>query len=161
MQLPFLVLVLGLGGLIPFITLGGWIFLAGFFSPLPHLTVILLAYSACILSFIGAVHWGFAMERPDIITIRGTEKKDQQRLLLGVCPALWAWLALCVGLLLDLRVGYFLEIIGFLFTLFVERAAWKKGNLPPGYMPLRAFLTAGATISLLMAAMSPLQHYDL
>ncbi|KXV36482.1 hypothetical protein AD936_13745, partial [Gluconobacter japonicus] len=29
-----------LAGLLPFLTLGGWIFLAGLFSPLPHLTVI-------------------------------------------------------------------------------------------------------------------------
>ncbi|WP_231875964.1 DUF3429 domain-containing protein [Gluconobacter japonicus] len=161
MRLPFLALILGLAGLIPFLTLGGWIFLAGLFSPLPHLTVILLAYGACILSFLGAVHWGLAMERPDIITVQGTADRDRQRLLLGVCPALWAWLSLCVGLLGGLRAGYLLEVIGFISTFAVERVAWKHGALPPGYMPLRGVLTVGAVISLLMAALAPLQNYTL
>ncbi|GBD55852.1 DUF3429 domain-containing protein [Gluconobacter wancherniae] len=160
-RLPFLAVLLGLAGLLPFVTLGGWIFLAGLFTPLPHLTLILLAYGACILSFLGAVHWGLAMERPDIITISGPSTRDRQRLLLGVCPSLWAWLCLCIGVLANMRAGYFLEIIGFAATFMIERAAWRQGALPPGYLPLRAVLTAVVIISLLMASLAPQNHYAL
>ncbi|MBF0889266.1 DUF3429 domain-containing protein [Gluconobacter sp. LMG 1744] len=155
MRLPFPIFVLGIAGLIPFMTLGGWIFLAGLFTPLPHLKIILLAYGACILSFLGAVHWGLAMERPDIITVGGTSQQDRQRLVLGVCPALWAWLALCIGVLGHVRAGFGLEIIGFVGTFLVEREAWRKGALPPGYLPLRAGLTAIAVLSLFLAALAP------
>ncbi|EHH68308.1 DUF3429 domain-containing protein [Gluconobacter morbifer] len=160
MRLPFLAFILGLAGLVPFGLLGGWIFLAGLFTPLPHLTVILLAYGACIMSFLGAVHWGLAMERPDIITIDGTSTRDRQRLLFGVCPALWAWLSLCIGLLGNTRAGYGLEALGFIIIFAGERAAWRKGALPPGYLPLRTVLTAGAVLSLALAALAPASGYE-
>ena len=66
-RLPMLAVVLGLGGLIPFmgcsmglLTLSPW---------WVHVALIgLIGYGACILSFIGAVHWGIELssggERP-------------------------------------------------------------------------------------------------
>lgn len=61
--LPISVAWLGYGGLLPFVALAG----IGWWAPgtplwgTPLWGTALLAYGAVILSFVGALHWGFAM----------------------------------------------------------------------------------------------------
>ena len=56
--LPTSVAWLGYGGLLPFVALAG----IGWWAPgTPLWGTALLAYGAVILSFVGALHWGFAM----------------------------------------------------------------------------------------------------
>ncbi|AOX16855.1 DUF3429 domain-containing protein [Kozakia baliensis] len=158
-RLPLLAIVLSVAGLLPFLGLAFAILFLGTVGPVPRLGVALLSYGAVILSFLGAVHWGFALEQPAIITKSGTDQLDRQRLAFGVCPALWAWAALYVGLVWSPRGGVLLEIIGFLVTWAIERAAYRRGALPPGYLMLRTVLTTVAVLCLAVALISPLQDY--
>jgi Protein of unknown function (DUF3429) len=77
-------LVLGYAGLIPFVALalGAWWLDSAWHT---KCLFALLAYSATILSFIGAIHWGLAMR--DASPSLGL-------LVWGVIPSLIAWIAL-------------------------------------------------------------------
>ncbi|MBR0559716.1 DUF3429 domain-containing protein [Neokomagataea anthophila] len=151
MRLPFLIFLLSFVGLVPFAFLGGSIFIGHLFAPQPHLMMALLAYGACVLSFLGAVHWGLAMERPDIISNRTTSDLDRWRLIFGVCPAVLAWLSLYIGMVINLRSGLTTEILGFVAAYSVEKIGWKRGAVPQGYIRLRPALTIGAVASLIIA----------
>lgn len=83
-QPPRLVALLGYGGLLPF-GLGA---LGLLFMPTGHALwqTLLLAYAAIILSFVGALHWGFAM---------GADASDAPGLYSwSVVPALLGWAGL-------------------------------------------------------------------
>ena len=86
--------LLGYGGLAPFIGLAALSFMV---SPAQRPAVVfsLLAYSATIISFLGAIHWGLTMVE---------NIPSKQQLVWGVVPSLLAWISLMVqgewGLLL-------------------------------------------------------------
>ncbi|MCX8132798.1 MAG: DUF3429 domain-containing protein [Roseococcus sp.] len=102
----------------------------------------LIGYGAVILSFLGAVHWGFAW-RP----LPGEEQAAAPRLMLGVAPALAGWAAL----LLPEWPAVLLLAVGILATAGVEQLAAARGWVPPRYMRLRWVLSAGAALCLLAA----------
>ncbi|RXU10950.1 DUF3429 domain-containing protein, partial [Pseudomonas syringae] len=85
-SLPKHVSLLGYGGLLPFISLALLIPFSGDYRPL--FAIALVNYGAVILSFVGALHWGFAMTAQDI-------KAEQRsgRFIWSVIPALIAWIA--------------------------------------------------------------------
>ncbi len=123
--IPRLAVWLGLAGLLPFLAaaLGAW------FGPaewrgaaLPALA----AYGAVILGFLGAVHWGFALQAP-------RDAATAPRLVLGVLPALVAW----VALLLPAAWALGLLALGILATTATETVAAGRGLLPAGYLRLR------------------------
>jgi predicted ferric reductase len=93
-RISFVGYLLGLGGLVPFIGLAALSFTV---SPAQRPAVIfsLLAYSATIISFLGAIHWGLTMVE---------NLPSTQQLVWGVVPSLLAWISLMVqgewGLLL-------------------------------------------------------------
>lgn len=63
--LPAAALIMGYGGLIPFVALS-IIVTAGIELPnfsTERFAQLLLGYAAIILSFVGAVHWGFALAK--------------------------------------------------------------------------------------------------
>jgi hypothetical protein len=140
--LPAPARLLGPAGLIPFAGLA----LAALALPewrLPAL-VGLLTYGATIASFLGAVHWGLALRpRP------GEEGAAWGRLGLGVLPALLAWAAL---LLPTLRAGLVALAALLIATALVETLAARHGLVPPAYLRLRWFLSAGAAACLLLGA---------
>ncbi|PTT67500.1 DUF3429 domain-containing protein, partial [Pseudomonas sp. HMWF007] len=83
---PKYVSLLGYGGLLPFIFLA----LLIPFS-LDYRTLFdnaLVNYGAVILSFVGALHWGFAMTVQDM-----SAKQRSDRFIWSVIPALIAWIA--------------------------------------------------------------------
>jgi hypothetical protein len=100
----------------------------------------LIGYGAVILSFLGAVHWGFAW-RP----APGEEAAAAPRLMLGVVPSLIGW----VALLLPEWPAVLLLAAGILGTAGVEQVAAGRGWVPAGYMALRWVLSAGAALCLL------------
>ena len=91
--LPRTVAWLGYGGLLPFIGLALATVRANFLGEDPQgWNAALLAYGAVILSFVGALHWGFAM------TLRGlTDGQRTAAFVRSVVPALVAWVALLVA----------------------------------------------------------------
>ncbi|QFX95758.1 DUF3429 domain-containing protein [Acidithiobacillus thiooxidans ATCC 19377] len=94
-------------------------------------------YAAIILSFLGAIHWGLAMNR---------EHSDDAPMLMmwSVIPALWGFFALWWSA----PVALALLILGFIAQWFADYRINKRLNLPNWFLPLRSGLTA-AVISLL------------
>lgn len=129
---------MGYLGLLPFIfaALGVWF-------GLPWVTSVLAAYGAVILSFVGAIHWGFAM------TQRGVRPEV---FYASVVPALVAWGALLIPKIIGLPL---------LAAGFVGWRLWEQrdtGPLLPGWFrAMRTVLTIGAVASLLLgwAALLP------
>ena len=125
---------LGLAGLIPF-----GLALVGTYSGIDDLVLFCFlsgtTYGAIILSFLGAVHWGLAMQ----------EDRSPYWYIWSITPAL---LGFSVLLIFDVET----RILGLipLFTLawIVDRQATNHGLIPNWYMRLRTILTAGAVISL-------------
>lgn len=142
-----MVLLLGFLGLIPFVVTA---YLASAWrspSDAQALTA-LLTYSAVILSFLGAVHWGFALAEPPQSLAglaplpRSQDPAHKPRLVLGVVPALIGWGALLIGLLIPApAIALCVLIAGFLVTNIAEHAGHRRGWMPGTYLWLRWILT--------------------
>lgn len=136
---------LGYGGLIPFIVLApaslvdqahGWVW-----------SDALFAYGAIILSFVGALHWAFAMVLPGL-----DEAHRVRSLIWSVVPALIAWPAL----LLAPAEAAALLVTGFLLHYLQDRRLARSGEFPAWYLPLRLRLTVVGCLSLMAGAFVPL-----
>lgn len=141
-SLPKYVRLLGYGGLLPFIFLA----LLIPFS-LDHRALFAMAlvnYGAVILSFVGALHWGFAMTMQDLSAEQG-----RGRFIWSVVPALVAWIAT----LLPMPWGCLLLVIGLVVHLRQDRQLLRVSRLPAWYLPMRLRLTFVASACLLFAAM--------
>lgn len=135
---PPLVAALGYGGLLPFVVLA-----AASWLDAPRSGVwqqIALNYGAVILSFVGALHWGFAMT---VAAMR--ERARAVAFGWSVMPALLAWLAL----LLDPIAGSALMAAGFVIHFVQDSRLVRRTPLAPWYLPLRLRLTVVAVASLL------------
>ncbi|WVH09296.1 MAG: hypothetical protein EoVTN8_665 [Fluviibacter phosphoraccumulans EoVTN8] len=138
-RLPNSVAWLSYGGLVPFL------FFAGLSLTEPAHQMIyrraLLSYGAVILSFVGAIHWGFAMIAPELT--------DSQRRS-GFVPALMAWFTVFLGPVTSALI----LILGFLVQYWRDVALRSQMNLPIWFLPLRMRLTSVACISLALGAYS-------
>ena len=140
MNKPVFATVLGYAGLIPFIA-GA----AALFSEDPSISgpalYSLTVYAAVILSFMGAVHWGLAMQHH--------ADSGHWQLGLSVVPALVAWLSLSLQApresLITLAIAFSVLLLGDLWAL-------SKHLVPSWYRGLRIPLTIVVVISLLVAA---------
>ena len=136
-RVPLFATLLGITGLVPFVLLA-LLSLGPDPVEIQRMTLLLIAYGAVILSFLGGVHWGFALLGQDIATPR----VERGRLLLGVVPSLIGWAALALPVLaLPAWAGLLVLIAGFLATVIVEQRAHRRGLMPPGYIWLRWALT--------------------
>jgi hypothetical protein len=108
----------------------------------------LFAYGAVILSFVGAVHWGFAMTRTDL-----SEQHRNATWGWSVVPALLAWLALLVT---PVAAGVVL-VLGFVAQYLQDRRLTRQFSLPAGYLPLRLRLTSVACACLAAGAFAARQ----
>lgn len=147
---PLIAVILGFGGLIPFVAgaiglgLGGQAELQAA-NALP-------VYAAVILSFLAGGRWASEL------VIRSDAPRSGV-LLLAVTLALAGWIAVPLqvwsqpGLTLNLElVGWCVLIAGFLIQYLWDRAAIRDAVFPEWYLPLRAMLTLGAVLSLSAAA---------
>ncbi len=143
--LPATVAWLGYGGLVPFVVLaagaviGGAGTLPSGGALLAHATPALLAYGAVILSFVGALHWAFAMILPDL-PARGRNAA----FVWSVIPALLAW----VALLLSPAPAAALLVAGFIAQYARDSGLARVTVLPAWYLPLRRRLTTVAALCL-------------
>jgi protein-L-isoaspartate O-methyltransferase len=148
-SLPTTAAWLGYGGLIPFILLAiaaglglgrnpEWPAAA---SLLAQDSRALLAYGAVILSFVGALHWGFAMTLRDL-----PPRSRNTAFLWSVVPALLAW----VALVLPPAPAVALLILGFLAQYRRDVGLARLAALPAWYLPLRLRLTTVACVSLVL-----------
>ena len=133
--------LLGYGGLLPFLLLAP----ASLFDP-HHARIwsdALFAYGAVILTFVGALHWGFAMTLGDLSASRRT-----RCFAWSVVPALLAWSAFLFSPIL----ASVLLVTGFLTHYWQDRFLVAASHLPAWYLPLRFRLTTVACICLTAGA---------
>ena len=93
------------------------------------------AYGAVILSFLGAIHWGLAMQ----------DDRSPIWYVWSITPALFGFASL---LLFDVEMRIVALIPLFALAWSVDRKAAIHGLIPNWYMRLRSILTVGAVISL-------------
>jgi hypothetical protein len=136
---------LGYGGALPFVALAALCWLAA--SHAGFWFGLLLAYGAVILSFVGALHWGFAM------TLPGLDNARRSRMMAwSVVPALLAWPAV----LLPAAPAVATLLLGYLLHYLQDQRLCRHADLPSWYLPLRRHLSLAAGSSLL-AGMLALQ----
>lgn len=149
-KLPFLGVVLMLAGVLPYVLCTCAIVFYDSRVPLSNLLMVEVLYGAICLAFIGAVHWGQALEPERTIIVASAARTDQLRLILGVIPALAGWVAACVGQIWHPLGGVAVLAVAFPLVALGERAAWRRGWVPPGYMGVRWIVTAITECCLLM-----------
>ncbi len=139
---PLPALVLGGAGLLPFV---GLALLVAFDSG-AHRTLLLTAlteYAAIILSFVGALQWGYAVRRD----ARGVQAWLQYGW--SVTPALIAWLSLQ----LPIRAGLMLQAAALCACFAVEDTIARVDWIPEWFKSLRGLLTVVAALSLLATSL--------
>lgn len=140
-KVPAPALWLGIGGLLPF---AGLALRAKLGAPEVHTTslVALLQYAALIATFVGALHWAYA--------VAGVPGRAPVAVRYGwsVVPSLLAWgtlqMSLSVGLLLQAALLIACAVTDRLLLAPDERLAWMGS--------LRLLLTCVAAASLCVAA---------
>jgi small-conductance mechanosensitive channel len=137
---------LGYGGLIPFVVLAAVAAVGGDYAG--FCSHALFSYGAVILSFVGALHWAFAMTCPEL-----SEPRRDATLRWSVVPALVAWLAL---LITPAAAGVVL-VAGFLAQYLQDRRLASQASLAAWYLPLRLRLTTVACACLVAGAFAARQ----
>jgi hypothetical protein len=132
---------LGYGGLIPFVILAAFTCLDRERSA--FWIGNLRAYGAVILSFIGALHWGFSMMLTDVPVAQ-----RNAMLAWSVVPCLIAF----VSLVANSIVGDMLLASTFLFHWLVDLRVGALTGLPAWYLPMRLRLSCAAVVCLVTAA---------
>ncbi|WP_297366881.1 DUF3429 domain-containing protein [Acidocella sp.] len=141
LKTPFaLAILLTALGALPFLAFTAVVLLQPVGSP----TAIegLIAYGAVILSFLGAVHWGFALrETAHPVAEKlppATLGAETQLLGFGVVPALIAWAGLIIMLHFHAPVlALFVLLVGFFLTVVVETIGRGRGVVALNYLILR------------------------
>ncbi|WP_440959143.1 DUF3429 domain-containing protein [Oceanicaulis sp. LC35] len=149
-EAPPLVLILGFGGLLPFLA-GAIGVMAGGQAALQAATA-LPVYAAVILSFLAGGRWASEL------VIRSDTPRSGV-MLLSILLSLSGWVAVVIqvwnrpGLPFDLElVGWGLLILGFVIQFLWDRTAIRGATFPGWYMPLRFFLTAVVVLCLALTA---------
>lgn len=109
----------------------------------------LMTYAAVILSFVGALHWAFAMTLPNL-----NLKQTRWCFVWSIIPALVAWAALFLA-----SFDGMLVMAAFFAGNFMQDAYLAKNvGMPSWYMRMRFHLSLVATSCLIIAAALTLYH---
>lgn len=140
-RIPRTALLLGLGGVIPFLALS--ILMALVSEPLIKFLVgrSLIAYAAVILSFLGGARWGLALRCTD-------RKRQGLQFIASVLPSIAAWL------LLTARLDTAIAAYALLFAILglFDAVTLDALDSPAWYKRLRTLLS-GLVVSVLVGAM--------
>lgn len=131
---------LGLAGVIPFLFLTVLSWVQGPYQAPSQFA--LMAYGVVILSFVGALHWAFAMIADGL-----SERERVRHYLWSVVPALLGWIAL----LLPPVSTLILLLAGFWSNYLLDRQLAARATLPHWYLPFRLGLTLMVSLALLAA----------
>lgn len=141
--IPKAPLWLGTAGLFPFVALASAIWaLPEAYSPI--LLSLLTSYGAVVLSFVGALHWGFAMLHPAM-----SEQDRTVFMTWSVVPALVGWI--CMWMWVPAKTAMLLLIASFAIQYAADRQFAQRFTLPSWYLRLRGGLTAIVVLCLLLA----------
>jgi hypothetical protein len=140
--------LLGNLGLIPFFGLAllTWAWPA---EQAGRVDLALVAYAACILSFLGAVHWGLALAHPEL-----DKRGSWNAFGWGVVPSLLGWLAMLMLLLgMAAPLVYAFLIGDFVLVRLLDTALLPLYARGPDrwYPALRTRLTLGVCVCLAIA----------
>ncbi len=130
-EITLLPRLFGYFGLVPFVISSFFIWSPQYqYYALQSLSI----YAAVILTFIGGVHWGIAMQ-----TLQNTQQLDnaiRNQFIFSLIPSLLAWVAIVF------LNPFALIILAVCFTLFwwIEKSYYQQ-HLPSWYMQLRNHLT--------------------
>ncbi len=111
----------------------------------------LVSYSALVLCFFGAIHWGLAMKL-------NPAESPRMRILIriamlwSIVPASLAWFAL----ILPPQPGRYWLSMSFVLCLLVDAALALRLKLPTWYMPLHSVLTLIACAAQIIAEIAPM-----
>jgi hypothetical protein len=145
--LPPHVAWLGYGGLLPFVALA---ILTALDAPRAALwSDALVGYGAVILSFVGALHWGFAMSLPTL-----DPGLRRRAFVWSVVPALLAWPAT----VLPGSMASLILVAGFVLHFGQDRRLAARARLAAWYLPLRWRLSVVASLCLLAHAGVGVSH---
>ncbi|WP_275270296.1 DUF3429 domain-containing protein [Limnobacter sp. P1] len=146
--------VLGYAGLIPFL---GLAVLTGIYTGTEtagQLANYNLIYALCIVSFLGAVHWGLAISlssQDQATYLAGLDQAEfeTRSFIWGVTPSLLAWLAGAFS-----PPQFTLWILALILGLvwLVDQRFLKPMKAFDAYLRLRNHLTLGAILGLLVTA---------
>jgi Protein of unknown function (DUF3429) len=128
--------LLGYAGLIPFVILCAFQYLLPVSPHREIFTHSLVAYGAAIASFLGAIHWGFAMQQ--IVP-------NRLLLIWGVIPSLLGW----ISLVLDLASGLLILASTLWLCFVVDYKIYPRFELAQ-WLVMRFILTTVASISLVI-----------
>ena len=145
---------LGYAGLIPFL---GLAILTGVYSGTDTASTLAeynLIYALCIVSFLGAVHWGLAIALSSQTTpayLAGVDQADfeARSFIWGVTPSLLAWLASAFA---PTQLALWILTFILLLVWFVDRYFLKPMKAFDHYLKLRTRLTVGAVLGLGLTA---------
>ena len=131
--------LLGYAGLLPFLLLAMAVHLLSADAALCALAS-LQHYAAVILTFVGAVHWGRALAKPE------NTQEEHQRLYWAISPSLIGWIALS----LPLSVAMVVLIAAFLLCWWIDRTMYAGQPFTDWYMAMRLHLTVGVVAGLII-----------
>lgn len=134
-------LILGVSGLVPFV---GLLAIVGLGPPTwyAYWLVALSHYGAVILTFVGALHWGYAIKR----NARGRDACLQYGF--SVAPALIAWLSLLFPVWTALQ----LQAAALLICCLFDHSMSRADPVPAWFLRLRTGLTLVAAGSLALVS---------
>ena len=137
-NISFVGRLLGYAGLVPFVSLAALSFLVSS-EHRPAVIFSLLAYSATIVSFLGAIHWGLTMIE---------NMPNKQQLVWGVVPSLLAWISLMV----QVEFGLLLLAAVLLVCLVVDYKIYPNFGLDH-WLRMRLILSTVAIVSTVLPAL--------
>jgi predicted neutral ceramidase superfamily lipid hydrolase len=126
-------LLLGLAGLIPFAALSVVLVFAPAAAPADAMRGLVI-YAAVILSFMGGVHWGLALQQAPSASFSES-----------VVPSLIAWAA---AAFFEPKPALSVMAAGFLALLAYDLAVVRAGGAPGWYRPLRVGLTTTVVLAI-------------
>jgi hypothetical protein len=146
--------VLGYAGLIPFLGLAA---LTGIYSGTEiaeRFANYNLIYALCIVSFLGAVHWGLAIslssqDQPVYLAGLDQSEFETRSFIWGVTPSLLAWLA---GAFSPPESTLWILALILALVWMVDQRFLKPMKAFDAYLRLRNHLTLGAIVGLLVTA---------
>jgi len=97
-------------------------------------------YAAVILTFVGAVHWGRALAKPE------NTVTEHQRLYWAVTPSLIGWIALSM----PVNAAMAVLIAAFLLCWWIDRMFYAGQPFAGWYLPMRTHLTLGVVAGLII-----------
>ncbi len=138
-RIPLSPLLLGLGGLVPFVACVFVIWTGVTLPLIDDPARAMVAYGAVILSFLGGVRWGFALRIADT----GLQARA---FCVSVAPSVAAWFTLLGPTMMALAV---LPVMILLLGFADEKL--PKIGVPVWYRKLRRGLTAAVVLACLVA----------